>query len=217
MTKQSNELALKIRERILDAALSVFHKSGVSAASLSAVAELAGVTPSALCNHFRDNVELLNALTERVRVPGEQLCETAGDQVKEDPLGVLRTRWLWLFHEIACNEQWQWVLEILFHRAEVVDEGNEPLRRLKQGHTEAFKNMGQLVHMAVTTGQLPVDLDVSLAAEMLHGGLFGVLEEWLLSSREEDLGERYIDSLLDMIRFSPAMRQNRPKQVCSLH
>ncbi|MFS1526101.1 TetR family transcriptional regulator [Microbulbifer sp. 2304DJ12-6] len=220
MTKQSNEQTLKIRERILDAALSIFHESGVSASSLSAVAELAGISQGALCDHFRDNVELLNALTERMRVPGEQLCESAGNQVKRDPLGILRTRWVWLFHEIACNEQWQRVLEIIFQCGELVDEGNESLRRIQQGRTVGFEGMGQLVQMAVTAEQLPADLDVSLASQMLHGGLFSVLEEWLLSSREKDLGElgeRYIDSLLDMIRFSPAMRQNRQRQVCALH
>lgn len=219
MTKRRKEQTVTTRERILDAAMNVFHEFGVSHASLAEVAELAGVTRGSVYDHFRSKAGLLNALTERMELPGERLCEAAGDELKEDPLGTLRTRWVWLFHEIACNEQWQRVLEIIFLPCEAVSEVCESTRRIKQGRTEGLERMAQLMKMAVTVGQLPADLDMDLAQQMLHGGLFGVLEDWLQSPRIEDLGdlgEHYIDTLLDMIRFSPAMRLDR-YQVRTLH
>ncbi|GAA5444527.1 HTH-type transcriptional regulator TtgR [Microbulbifer sp. NBRC 101763] len=216
MTKLRKEQTAATRERILDAAMNVFHEFGVSHASLAEVAELAGVTRGSIYDHFRSKAGLLNALTERMELPGERLCETAGKELKENPLGTLRTRWVWLFHDIACNEQWQRVLEIIFLPCEAVSEVCESTQRIKQGRTAGLERMANLMKMAVTAGQLPTDLDVDLAQQMLHGGLFGVLEDWLQSPRIEDLGElgeRYIDTLLDMIRFSSTMRLDRQQRT----
>ncbi|WP_444931071.1 TetR family transcriptional regulator [Microbulbifer sp. SSSA002] len=213
MTKRRNEQISTTRERILNAALSVFHEYGVCRPSLSEVAKLAGVSDGAVTDHFRSKTGLLLALTERMVLPGEQLCNNAGDQLNINPLGTLRTRWVWLFQEIACNPEWQQVLEIIFHPCEEqITESSEIHRRMKQGRTRGLERMSQLIALAVTEQQLPEDLDVDLALQMLHGGLFGVIETWLLSSRIEDigeLGERYIDALIDMIRFSPTMRRGR--------
>ncbi|WP_226646407.1 TetR family transcriptional regulator [Microbulbifer variabilis] len=219
MAKYREEQILKTRDRILDAAISVFHEFGLSHASLTAVAKLAGVTRDSLHSHFRDRAGLLNALTERMQLPGEALCAAAGDELKIDPLGILRTRWVWLFDEISCNDEWQRLLEIIFLPCDSINEVCESTHRIKQGRTERLERMGRLLEMAVAADQLPADLDVDLAQQMLHGGLFGVLEDWLLSSRIADLGElgqHYIDALLDMIRFSPALRMNR-QSLQTLH
>ncbi|QFT54925.1 TetR family transcriptional regulator [Microbulbifer sp. THAF38] len=219
MAKYREEQILNTRERILDAAIRVFHESGVTHASLTAVAELAGVTRDSLHSHFRDRVGLLNALTERMRLPGEDLCAAAGDELKRDPLGTLRTRWIWLFDEIACNDEWQRLLEIIFLPCDPISEVCESTHRIKQGRTERLERMGELLEIALSAGQLPADLDLKLAQQMLHGGLFGVLEDWLLSPRFVDLGdlgEHYFDALLDMIRFSPELRLNR-QQARTLH
>ncbi|GAB2902595.1 TetR family transcriptional regulator [Microbulbifer echini] len=219
MDKYREKQRLKTRERILNAAISVFYECGVSHASLATVAELAGVSRDSLFSHFHDRVGLLNALTERMPLPGETLCANAGDELKRDPLGTLRTRWLWLFDEVACNQEWQRLLEIIFLPCDSASDVCESTHRIKMGRTERLERMGQLLEVALASGQLPADLDLDLAQQMLHGGLFGVLESWLLSPRIEDLGdlgERYIDTLLDMIRFSPVLRLNR-QQVRTLH
>ncbi|WP_323844192.1 TetR family transcriptional regulator [Microbulbifer magnicolonia] len=212
MAKRRKEEAQETRERILDAAITVFHKHGVARPSLTEVAELAGVTRGAVYGHFRNKADLLNALAERIKLPGEKLCESAGEELKRDPLGVLRTRWLWLFEEVACNQQWQLILEIIFHRCELVTESGEIQQRMMQGRAEGIQRMHQLVSAAVAKGQLPVELDVDVAVPMLHGALIGVMEEWLLQPQIGDLtelGARYIDAMIDMLRFSAALRRER--------
>jgi TetR/AcrR family acrAB operon transcriptional repressor len=209
MAKRRKEEAQETRERILDAAITVFHQHGVARPSLTEVAELAGVTRGAVYGHFRNKADLFAALTDRVQLPGEKLCECAGEQMLEDPLGVLRTRWLWLFQEVAQNQQWQLILEIIFHRCELVTESGEIHQRLMQGHTEGTQRVHELITAAVARGQLPAELDINLATPMLHGSLIGVLEDWLLQPQIGDLavlGERYIDALIDMLRLSPALR-----------
>ncbi|WP_346840013.1 TetR family transcriptional regulator [Microbulbifer sp. SAOS-129_SWC] len=208
MAKRSKEDALETRERILDAAITVFHQHGVARPSLSEIAELAGVTRGAVYGHFRNKADLFNALTERVQLPGEKLCESAGEELLRDPLGVLRTRWLWLFHEVASNRQSQLILEIIFHRCELVTESGEIRQRLLEGHAEGIARMRQLISSAMANGQLPADLEIDVVVPMLHGALIGILEDWLLKPHGDlgQLGHRYIDALIDMVRFSPTLR-----------
>ncbi|SHE56547.1 transcriptional regulator, TetR family [Microbulbifer donghaiensis] len=209
MAKRRKEEAQETRERILDAAITVFHKHGVARPSLTEVAELAGVTRGAVYGHFRNKADLLNTLAERIKLPGEKLCESAGEELKRDPLGLLRTRWLWLFEEVACNREWQLILEIIFHRCELVTESGEIQQRMMQGRAEGIERMRELVCAAVAQGQLPADLNIGVAVPMLHGSLIGLLQEWLLDPQVGDLaelGERYIDSLIDMVRFSATLR-----------
>lgn len=209
MAKRSKEEAQETRERILDAAVTVFHKHGVARPSLTEVAERAGVTRGAVYGHFRNKADLFNALTERIQLPGEKLCESEGEEIRRDPLRVLRTRWLWLFQNVAANRQSQLILEIIFHRCELVTESGEIRARILQGQAEGIAKLRQLVSAAVGKEQLPTDLDIDVAVPMLHGALMGLLEDWLLNPRGDlgTLGERYIDALIDMIRFSPTLRK----------
>lgn len=217
MAKRRKEDALETRERILDAAITVFHEHGVARPSLTEVAELAGVTRGAVYGHFRNKADVLNGLAERIQLPGEKLCESSGEEAKTDPLGVLRTRWLWLFEEVACNRQSQLILEIIFHRCELVTESGEILQRCQQGQAEGLARIHELVSAAVSKGQLPANLDIDLAVPMLHGALIGVLEDWLLRPHGDlaDLGQRYVDGLIDMLRLSPSLRLK--SEVMALH
>ncbi|WP_231745235.1 MULTISPECIES: TetR family transcriptional regulator [Microbulbifer] len=201
---------METRERILDAAVTVFHQQGVARPSLTEVAELAGVTRGAVYGHFRNKADLFNALAERVQLPGEKLCEGASEDAHHNPLGILRTRWLWLFQEVACNRQWQQILDIILHRCELVTESGEITQRMLDCREEGLERMRQLIGGAVTRKQLPADLDVELAAPMLHGALVGLLGDWLLRPDGRDLallGERYLNTLIDMLHHAPSLRR----------
>ncbi|AOS97909.1 HTH-type transcriptional regulator AcrR [Microbulbifer aggregans] len=210
MAKRRKEDALETRERILDAAITVFHQQGVARPSLTEVAELAGVTRGAVYGHFRNKADLFNELAERVQLPGEKLCEGASEDPSHNPLGILRTRWLWLFQEVACNRQWQQILDIILHRCELVTESGEIRQRMLDCRDEALERIQDLLRAAVAREQLPADLDVDLAAPMLHGALVGLLGDWLLRPDGRDLarlGERYLDTLIEMLHHAPTLRR----------
>ncbi|WP_308367433.1 MULTISPECIES: TetR family transcriptional regulator [unclassified Microbulbifer] len=216
MARRRKEEARETRERILDAAITVFHEHGVARPSLTEIAELAGVTRGAVYGHFRNKADLFSALTERVQFPGEKLCECTTEDVNRDPLGVLRSLWLWLFREVSRNRQWQLILEIVFHRCELVTESGEIHQRLIKGHAEGVERVRELITAAVARGQLPADLDIEVVVPMLHGALVGVLEDWLLQPQIGDLaelGERYMDALIDMVRLSPTLRRRDSRQL----
>lgn len=210
MAKRRKEEAQETREAILDAAITVFHARGVARPSLTEVAELAGVTRGAVYGHFRNKADLFTALADRVRLPAETLGEADAERCRHDPLGELRARWLTLFREVARNEQWRLILEIIFHRCELVTESGEIRERLMQGHAEGNERIAKLLKRAVDKGQLAKDLDVKAAAPLLHGALVGVLQDWLLQPDAYDLaavGERYVDALFEMLRLAPPLRK----------
>jgi TetR/AcrR family transcriptional regulator, acrAB operon repressor len=210
MAKRSKEEALETRERILDAAIVVFHEHGVARPSLTEVAELAGVTRGAIYGHFENKADLFSALCERVRLPTEIVSDADAAACQANPLGKLREIWLFLFHKAAADRDWQRIFDIIIHRCEMVEESGLIQQRLYEAHREGLARMSELLRQAVLKGQLPADLDIDAAMPLLHGSLIGVLSEWLFRPEAFELAaaaERYVDSLLWMLQTAPMLRQ----------
>lgn len=210
MARRRKEDALETRERILDAAIDVFHEHGVARPSLTEVAALAGVTRGAIYGHFQNKADLFSALCDRVRLPAEMVRDTDPAACRADPLGQLRESWLYLFDKATTDRDWRRILDIIFHRCELVTESGEIQQRLLRGHTDGTARMAELLRQAVAKGQLPADLDVDAAMPLLHGSLAGVLMEWLARPDAYDLAaraQRYVDSLIDMLKLSPLLRR----------
>ena len=71
-----NEAAVKTRERLLDAALTLFSQRGYSATGIREILLTAGVTQPTLYHHFTDKASLLQALIElHYGVNQERLAE----------------------------------------------------------------------------------------------------------------------------------------------
>jgi|SRR5690554_190281 len=206
MAKRNKEQALQTRERILDAAALVFHERGVARPSLSEVAALAGVTRGAVYGHFHNKADLFNSLCDRIRLPTETLV--GQDIAAADPLNGLREHWTGLFHQAATVSEVRMILETIFHRCELVTESGEIRERMLRGRNDGNERVTTLLQAAVSCGQLPADLDVTLAAPMLHGALIGVLQDWLLQPDYDlvAIGSRYIEAMIDMLRLSPSLR-----------
>lgn len=212
MARRSKAEALETRETILDAAIEVFHQHGVARPSLTEVARLAGVTRGAVYGHFRNKADLFNALCDRIRLPAETLCEGLDRLYEEDPLALLRERWAFVFRTLNDNHQWRQIMEIVFHRCELVTESGEIRERILLSRGEGDEHIARLLNRAVELGQLPQQLNVAIAAPLLHSSLIGILEDWVLQPREYSLAEvgpDYLEALLDMLRLSPSL-QRRP-------
>lgn len=210
MVKRRKEEAQETRERILDAAITVFHERGVARPSLTEIAVLAGVTRGAVYGHFRNKADLFGALADRVRLPGETFDAAGEQELQRNPLGTLRERWVFLFEEVARNPEWRRILEIIFHRCELVAESGEIRERLLRGREEGIARMTLLMQQAVKARQLPASLDIPASVQFLHGSLIGVLQDWLFEPASFDLskeGVRYLDALIDVLHTSERLRR----------
>src|SRR5690606_42076382 len=109
--------------------------------------------------------------------------------------------------------QWRRILDIIFHRCELVEETGQIRERMQAGHRNGQERLAELLRKAVSKGQLPADLDIDAAVPLLHGSLYGVLmaclcqpEAYALAAR----AEHYVDAILDMLRLSPSLRRGAP-------
>lgn len=210
MAKRTKEEALQTRESIIDAAIAVFHEHGVARPSLSEVAKLAGVTRGAVYGHFENKADLFGAICDRIRLPTEAVADPECKACQQDPLGSLRAAWVDLYKAAARNKQKRQILDIVFHRCELVEETGAIQQRMYEGYSESVSRMQRVLARAVEIGQLPAELDVAAAVHLLHGGLVGVLQVWLFRPDAYNLGaqaECYVDSLFDMLRSSPTLRR----------
>ena len=208
MAKRTKEDALETREKILDAAIEVFDRRGVSRPSLTEIAELAGVTRGAVYGHFQNKADLFSALADRIQLPDESLCQAPHHSC--DPIGELRNRWLFLYREVMSNEQWHRIFAIILLRCEWVPENGEINQRCNEGHAEGTVRLRNLIEGAVSVGQLPADLDIEMAVPVVHASIIGLLQEWLMNPEAfniAEVGARHVEATLEMLEKSVHLRR----------
>src|SRR4051794_18166144 len=116
MARRTKEEAQATRERLLDAAESLFREHGVTRTSLAEVATAAGMTRGAVYWHFKDKADLFRAMCDRATLPLETQFEHVGADIADDPLGVLRELSIGALRTLAEDARAQNVFEIVFHK-----------------------------------------------------------------------------------------------------
>ena len=74
---------------------------------------------------------------------------------------------------------------------------------------ECDQRIAKALRNAVSRGQLPADLDCRRAAISVHAYLEGIQTNWLLVPERYSLAdeaENLVNSLMDMLKSSPALR-----------
>ncbi|MND50301.1 HTH-type transcriptional regulator TtgR [compost metagenome] len=85
------------------------------------------------------------------------------------------------------------------------------IRQQRQSSTiECHAHIALSLGNAVKRGQLPADVDPERAALAIYAYIDGLIRRWLLLPDSFDLlnqAEQWIDTGLDMLRLSPALRK----------
>jgi TetR/AcrR family acrAB operon transcriptional repressor len=180
MVRRTKEEALATRMALLDAAERVFSERGVSRTSLSDVAAAAGVTRGAVYWHFKDKVDLLDAMLRRVVLPMEEAqAACTGSDPAGDPLGHLRNCLLKVLKRTATDPQSQRVFEIVFHKCEYIDEmapARDRCAAMREGYLSEIERG---LRNAIKQGQLPSGVRVRTAATGLHALVDGLIANWV--------------------------------------
>ena len=96
------------RERVLEAALSLFNEQGTSAVSTNHIAEAAGISPGNLYYHFRNKEEIIRALFERLFAAWDETFQLPNDRVPSmtdlDAMIVANYQLIWEYR-FAYREQ----------------------------------------------------------------------------------------------------------------
>ena len=179
MVRKTKEEAEETRQRILDAAEQVFQRQGVSRTSLSHIAAEAGVTRGAIYWHFKNKVDLYDAMIRRVLDPEESLCGN-GMLAMGDPLRAIRELAVDFLQRVALDARHQRVFEIAWHKCEYVDE----MAAIRDCHLDCGRRFIALLETAMRRaqdlGQLPDRVSPRQAAVGIMALLDGLVVNWTL-------------------------------------
>ena len=173
MAKRTHEEAERTRQAILESAFRLFSRRGYESTSLSDIARFANVTRGAIYWHFKDKGDILVEICENFcgdsnnSISDLDYIKQAADPKEQDPLGKLK---MWL---LRCNDndRVQFFSSALFGLVGKIMSGACGSDNVRERLAELFNKqeafVQQALENAVQKKQLPADLNVALAAEML--------------------------------------------------
>lgn len=206
MVKKTKEEAQETRNRLLDTAEEVFHCKGVSQTTLNDIACAAGMTRGAIYWHFKNKVDLFNAMCDRVTLPMETMAEAGAGTDVADPLGELRQTARFLFQQVSRDIHAHRVFDILFNKCEFVSELGPVVERDSRVRNQFKQRFERIFQNAKVRGQVAPSLDHQLAVISYQSFVTGILRLWLLDPDSFDLeseGGRMLEGFFDMLRNSP--------------
>lgn len=187
MARKTKEEAIATRNGLIDAAEVVFLEKGVSRASLGDIAQAAGASRGAIYWHFRDKVDLFNAMMERVCLPLEQGSNAFDSSPCPDPVQRLRAVMALVLSMVSSDQRTRRVFEIALYRVEYVTE----LAGVRERHvaaSEAFTS--QLAcdfEVAARMQGIELPMTAMEAAIGLHALFNGLMQSWILNEGAFDL------------------------------
>lgn len=208
MVRRTKAEALETRHRILEASENAFFMRGMARTTLLDIAKLAGVTRGAIYWHFSSKVELVQCVFDSFTEPLEEALQLA-ISCEYDVLEGLRRFLVKLFESFATDPRMRRMNEIIFHKCELTDEMCDLRLQRQRISIRCNGYLQELLDAAKASGRLHRDLDTNIAAISIHAFIDGHIGLWLLqpgSFSISDNAERLIDSLLEMLQTSEALR-----------
>ena len=186
MRKTKTEVQ-KTRQYLLDAALEVFWRDGVTRASLQAIAQEAGVTRGALYWHFKNKEDLFETLFEQQYA---DFFAAFNDQTLRDNQDVwthLQHNLTTMFETLATRESKHKFCNVMFSKCEQT-AGNETITELACRYHRLFqKQIAYALQLSREQGRLPENTDIELAAIYLESSLVGLIKIWIDEPERFDL------------------------------
>lgn len=206
--RRTKAQAQETRERLMQAALDVFHQRGVARASLHEIAQAAGVTRGALYWHFKNKEDLFDALFARIfDVVSNQL--EADIRNAADMLQSLRQAFLNSFERLERDEAYRKFSSVLHLKCEHTEKNAAIVAVMTRYFDMWQQNIHTALQMCVAQKRLPADLDVALASIHLKSTLLGLTQLWLFRPHALQLSQVapvMVDAALGGLQNCPALR-----------
>ncbi|KAB2899939.1 MAG: TetR family transcriptional regulator [Burkholderiaceae bacterium] len=205
MVRRTKEDAVATRSSLLDAAERVFYEKGVSRASLGDIAQAAGATRGAIYWHFKDKLDLFNAMMDRVTLPLENVAYGASEVSEgETPLSRLRGVVEEVLRMVASDERTRRVFEVALYRVEYVHELSA-VRERRISVSGAFtRQLAVDLERSAQAQGLVLRMSPGAAAIGLHALFDGLMQGWVLNHGDFDLvavGREAVDAYLAGLGF----------------
>jgi TetR/AcrR family acrAB operon transcriptional repressor len=215
MARKTKEEAEATREGILDAAEACFLEHGVFRTTLEHIAARAGYTRGAVYWHFKNKLEVLQAVIDRVRVPLFVGLEEMSREM-DRPLCALRRFHKNALDDIATVQHARNTIEITMLRCEYADDTREIYTYGLRSSEEAVVHLTTTLQRAKELGQLREGVDPAAAALAIHFLIGGALRHWLLDPTKSCLqrdGMAALDLFLAGIAAEGALDAHAAEQI----
>lgn len=177
MARATKEEALKTRDRILETAIRLFYRNGVSATTLDNIAESAGLTRGAIYWHFKNKLDLITAIHDQLHL---SITETMLETLKNPalpPLARIRTAGHEFLDSIEAGTQRRMVLATFLLRCDYSGEMHSFLESQRIARYEGLKMFMACFAEAQEAGEIAADANPEMLAEALFCLLVGILHE----------------------------------------
>lgn len=215
MARKTKQEALQTRDQILDAAEELFLSLGVSRTSLQQIAQAAHVTRGAIYWHFKDKLDLLQALLDRATVPMDDIIAHTEKDMTRAPLERVRFIMNESFRQVTVDPRLRHALEIVFMRIELVGE----LAAMREQYLECMDSFSATIERQLQAAADAGSIGLGKAsahdiARALHAVGDGLLAQWLLAPHSfeldlviEEAVDAYLGGLCARVQMGHGARQ----------
>lgn len=205
MARRTKAQAQATKEAIIEAALRVFYRRGVTKTSLTHIAKEAGVTRGAIYWHFRDKQDLFETLLDQGQLPLETLTKQIQMDNGKAALQKLQQHLTELLQRVAIDEVYRQFYEVVLLKCEFNHDNQALLLRQQKVLASSKLHIKNILQLAVDAGDLPAQLDLTKAASYLQASAIGVLYSWLLAPAAYDLhayAPAFVATLIGSLKIS---------------
>lgn len=190
MVRRTRKCAEETRDQLLDAAERLFYEHGVTRTSLEEIARAAGVTRGAVYWHFRNKIDLFEAMQERAERPAGEFMRRLATCETDAPLSALRDACCHAMRQLAADERRRRVYAIVAHRCEHIAEMAGALERKRTMKDQVIRRFAHIFEHARHLGAMSPALAPRVAAQCLYALILGLVTDWVERQEDYDLCRR---------------------------
>jgi AcrR family transcriptional regulator len=197
------------RDRILDAARSLFAIRGFDSVTMAEVAEVAGVARATVFNHFGSKVALVEAITENVFAYWAGMLESALADDTTPTADVVRT----LFEHMGAGiEQFSGFHRGVFREIMKIQVGLEEGGSAARTSERARALLERLVSRGQQRGELSTDFDPPDLASAFDSLSVGTINRWLYDDASGSLRDRMLRAAEIFLAAAASAKHRRDEE-----
>jgi TetR/AcrR family transcriptional repressor of acrEF/envCD operon len=198
MARKKKEEAQKTRQQLLEAAIMQFATRGVANTTLTDIADAAKVTRGAVYWHFTSKSEIFNAIWEQQLPFREIIHDRLSLSENDDPLLVIREKFITALQYIAHEPRQCALLQILYHKCEFnSDMISECEIRRRIGFN--YESLRVSLEKCISQKLISPQVNVELTLIVFHGFFSGIIKNWLMNKDSFNLYQQapaLVDNIL---------------------
>lgn len=153
MARKTKLEALKTRQHLIDVAITLFAKNGVSTTTLADIADAAGMTRGAIYWHFDSKVALFNEIWNTQTCISQEIRRKLKSQIPDDDFQLLREILIETLKVISSDRRQYELLQILYHTCEFSGEMYSE-REIRERFWFNRERMSKILRSCISKGKI---------------------------------------------------------------